>query len=168
MVGGGKSHIESNPSPPEVLGGLKQNLVCTRAQGPHKRLSQTCLECLNVSCRGMGQQWPAAGTGDLAAADLRGAACEPHHRATDNTTHKLENNVPKKFLHCCKVPGPTPDSPTWGSSKGTENPPGIWLWRPVGFDYRTSTGLGKQALGIKKKKKKTKNVYVPGPRRKEQ
>ena len=23
----------------------------------------------------------------------------------------------------------------------------IWLWRPVGFDYRTFTGLGKQTLG---------------------
>ena len=37
--------------------------------------------------------------------------------------------------------------PTWGSGKGTENPQWIWLWRPVGFDYRTSTGLGKQTLG---------------------
>ena len=27
------------------------------------------------------------------------------------------------------------------------NPQGIRLWRPVGFDYRTSTGLGKQTLG---------------------
>ena len=45
------------------------------------------------------------------------------------------------------VLGSTTDFPTWGSSKGTENPPGIWLWRPVGFDYRISTGLGKQTLG---------------------
>ena len=37
--------------------------------------------------------------------------------------------------------------PTWGSGKGTENSQRIWLWRPVGLDYRTSTGLGKQALG---------------------
>ena len=29
----------------------------------------------------------------------------------------------------------------WSSSTG------IWLWRPVGFDYRTYTGLGKQTLG---------------------
>ena len=35
----------------------------------------------------------------------------------------------------------------WGSSKGTENPQRIGLWRPMGFDYRTSTGLGKQTLG---------------------
>ena len=41
-----------------------------------------------------------------------------------------------------KVLGPTTGFPTRGSSKGTEKPQGIWLWRPVGFDYRTSTGLG--------------------------
>ena len=27
------------------------------------------------------------------------------------------------------------------SGKGTGYPQGIWLWRPVGFNYRTSTGL---------------------------
>ena len=40
--------------------------------------------------------------------------------------------------------GPRTDFPTWGSGKGIENPQRIWLWRPVGFDSRTSTGLGKQ------------------------
>ena len=34
------------------------------------------LKCLNVSCRGMGQQWPSAGRGALAAADLGHAACD--------------------------------------------------------------------------------------------
>ena len=46
-----------------------------------------------------------------------------------------------------KLLGPTTDFPTWGFSKGTENPQGISLWRPVWFDYRTSTGLQKQTLG---------------------
>ena len=46
-----------------------------------------------------------------------------------------------------KVLGPTTDFPTWGSGKGAENPQGIWLWRPVRFDYRTSIGLGKQTHG---------------------
>ena len=41
----------------------------------HKRLSETSFECLNVSCGGRGQQWPATGTGVLAAADLGGAEC---------------------------------------------------------------------------------------------
>jgi len=55
--------------------------------------------------------------------------------------------ISKKFLYCCKVLGPTTDSPSWGSGKGTKNPQGLWLWRLVGFDYRTSTGLGKEPLG---------------------
>ena len=46
----------------------------------------------------MGQQWPGLGTGALAAADLGGMACEPHHRTTEQTTHKLENNYPKEVL----------------------------------------------------------------------
>ena len=46
-----------------------------------------------------------------------------------------------KFLGC------TTDFPTWGSGKEAEIPPGIWFWRSVAFDYRTSTWLGKQTLG---------------------
>ena len=42
--------------------------------------------------------------------------------------------------------GPRKYFPTWGSGKGTENPQGIWLRRLAGFDYKTSTGLGKQTL----------------------
>ena len=41
-----------------------------------------------------------------------------------------------------KVLGPTSGSPARGSGQGTRNPQGIWLWRPVGFDYRASIGLG--------------------------
>ena len=36
----------------------------------------------------------------------------------------------------------------WTESYGADkSPQGIWLWRPVGFDYRTSMGLGKQTFG---------------------
>ena len=78
--------------PPVTVGGvqqshLKSNLIPTRdawqaqtkpgprerCSDPHERLNQICL-CLRVSCGGTGQQWPAAGTGALAAAVLRGAA----------------------------------------------------------------------------------------------
>ena len=45
-----------------------------------------------------------------------------------------------------KVLRPTTDFPTWGSSKGTENPQGIFPWRPVRLDYRTSMGLVKETL----------------------
>ena len=33
--------------------------------------------------------------------------------------------------------------PACRSCKGTGNPQGIWLWKPVGFDYRTFKELGK-------------------------
>ena len=36
---------------------------------------QLDFECFNVSCGGMGQQWPATGIGALAAADLGGTVC---------------------------------------------------------------------------------------------
>ena len=63
-------------------------------------------------------------------------------------TQKLQNNYSKRnSLTVKKILGPTTNFPTWGSAKGTENPQGIWLWRPVGFDYKTSIGLGKQTLG---------------------
>ena len=67
-------------------------------------------------------------------------------------THKLENNYTKEVfgLLTAHLLGPTTDFPTWGSGKGTENPQGIWLWRPVGFDYRTYTGLGIETFGGQK------------------
>ena len=64
--------------------------------------------CVSVSCGGTGQQWPAKGTGPLAAADLGGIACGisplgrshhfPCHRATKQVTHKLESNYSKEVL----------------------------------------------------------------------
>ena len=46
----------------------------------------------------MDHQWPALGTGVLAAEGLGGAACEPHHKATEQTNHKLKNNDTKDVL----------------------------------------------------------------------
>ena len=75
------------------------------------------------------------------------------NRATEHTTHKLENqrssgitNLTTVLSHC-ESSGATRNFPTWGSCRGAKNPQRIYLWRPVGFDYRTSTGLGKQTLG---------------------
>ena len=44
----------------------------------------------------MGEQGPSAGTGALAAADLGGTVCKPHHSATEQITHKLGNNYAKE------------------------------------------------------------------------
>ena len=67
MVAGTNSHLESNPSPSEVLRGLKQTL---RAPGPRDPTETETELCLRVSCGGTGQQWPAAGAGALGASDL--------------------------------------------------------------------------------------------------
>ena len=65
-----------------------------------------------------------------------------------------------------KVLGPTSGSPAYRSSQWTGNPQGIWLWRPVGFDYITSSVLGKKETPIWKGTNKI--LCVPGPRGKEQ
>ena len=64
----------------ETLGRYKQNLVHTRTQGkgvvtPQESEPDAC-ECLKVSCGGVGQQWPAAGTEAMTFADL-GGTCWP-------------------------------------------------------------------------------------------
>ena len=71
----------------------------------------------------------------------------PPYRKLADDQQIAEQLYQRNYLTVKKVLGTTTDFPTWGSSKGPENPQGIWLWRPVGFDYRTSTGLGKQTLG---------------------
>ena len=67
MVGGMKSHLESNSIPTRDTQRAQTNLVCTRTQRPHRDWAR---KCLSVSCGGTDQQWPAAGTGALGAADL--------------------------------------------------------------------------------------------------
>ena len=130
-----------------------------RTKRPHRDWAKPAIECLSVSCGATGQQWPDTGTGALAAAELGVTVCEPHHGAdgwapwvSPTMGHQADDPQTREQLYqrcfptVTKILGPTTDFPTWGSSKVTENPKGIWLWRPVGFDYRTSTGLGKQTL----------------------
>ena len=57
--------------------------------------------------------------------------------------HTLENNYTNEVLVLLqKSKGPQQTSQP-GDLVNRQNSQGIWLWRPVGFDYRTSTGLGK-------------------------
>ena len=50
-----------------MLRGLKQTLW---AQAPRDPTETEPELCLRVSCKGMGQQWPAVGAGALGAVDL--------------------------------------------------------------------------------------------------
>ena len=81
----------------------------TPSPPPHTRdCARHACSCLRVSFRGMGQQLPAAGTGDLAAAVLVGSECginpcredchEPHYKATGWMILKLENKYTKEVL----------------------------------------------------------------------
>ena len=57
-------------------------------------------------------------------------------------THKLENNIPQKLYHSSEIPESHIRLPSLGvSGNGRKSPQTIWLWGPVGFDPRTSTGL---------------------------
>ena len=143
-----KPHTHQRP-----LEGSNKTLCAPGPRDPTKDWARHAFECFSVSWGGMGQQWPAAG--DRSSGCSRpGRSCVWHksswrrsplappqsHWADDPQTG--EQLYQRNFRTVAKVLGPTTDFPTWGSSKGTEKPQGTW--RSVRFDYRTSTGLGKQ------------------------
>ena len=76
--------------------------------------------------------------------------------------HKLENKtiIPKKFPLCCEGSEPHISFLADGSNKGTGNPQEIWPQRPMGFDYKTSTGWG-QTDSLEST---NKILHTPGPR----
>ena len=62
-----------------------------------------------------------------------------------------------------QVLGPTTGFPNLGIWQRDWEPPGNLIWRPVGFDYRTFTGLGNRLL-----ESTNKTLCTPRPRTKEQ
>ena len=83
-----------------------------------------------------------------------------------SVTYKLENNNAKEVLtQLWKVLGPTWGTPARWSGQGTGNLQGIWFWRPVAFDYRISTRLGKPETLLSEGTNKT--LCTQGPRGKE-
>ena len=74
MVGGVKSRLESNPKPTRHLEGSNKTLSAPGPRDPTRDWGRSAFECLSVSW-GMGQLWPAMGTGALATADLGGVVC---------------------------------------------------------------------------------------------
>ena len=153
----------------------KQNLLCTRNQGSHKRLSQTCLwvfECLlqrhrsAVACRGdRGSGCSRPGTRQhVAQTLLEEAAISSTIDLPSWRPQTAEQLYYQRNSHTVKkVLGPTTDFPTWGSSKGTENLQGIWLWRPVRFVIELLQDWGNRLL-----EGTNKILSAPGARRKEQ
>ena len=86
---------------------------------------------MSASSGGTGQQWPAAGTGTLPAADQGSMLYEPHHRATEQTNPQTGAMTPQETEP--DLPMSVQESPLeawvdsglpWG--RGTEyNSPGI-------------------------------------------
>ena len=68
MVGGVKLCLESNSIPARDTQRAHTYPVCTPA--PRDPTETETELCLGVSCKGMGQQWSAAGAGALFAVDL--------------------------------------------------------------------------------------------------
>ena len=75
-------------------------------------------------------------------------------------THKLENNNIKEVLPLLWRLGIPHQASHLGTDKGTGNPQRIWPWRPVGFDYKTSTGLGETETPVLE----GTNKPLPAPR----
>ena len=159
--GGAQLHLKSNLIPPETLRGHKQNPVCTKTQGKEPWPPQETEPDLLVTGWGSPMEaWVNSGlpwgfsrqqqswkAWCVVKVLLEEVVISPTIELLSRCPTNWRTIIPKKFSNCWKVLGPTTDFPTWGSGKGAENPQGIWLWRPVGFDYRTSTGLGKQTHG---------------------
>ena len=95
-----------------------------------------------------------------------------NHNTMKSHTHQVgdpqtgEQNYQRRSPTVIKFLNPTSGFPTWGSSKGTRNPQGIWLWKPSVFDYRISTGLGEAETPLLEGINKI--LYAPGPRVKKQ
>ena len=112
--------------------------------------------------QGMGHQLPATGTGPLAAADLGGVGCEPHHRTTEQTTHKLENSYTKEvFALLRKFWDPNQISQPGDLAKGLRTP------REFEGQWDLITELP-QDWGNRLLEGTNKTLCTPGPRRKEQ
>ena len=166
MAGGAKLRLESNLIPTRVAQRVQTEPCLHQDPGkgavtPTRDSVRPAWECLSVSCGGAGQQWPALGTERwLQQAGGRGIWPKSSWRRSPLAppqSHHVEDAQNGEQLYqrtshtVAKVLGPTTDFPTWGSGKGTENPQGIWLWRPVGFDYQTSTGQETDSLRARTK-----------------
>ena len=146
-----------------MLGGLKEDLMCIRTQGPHKRLSQTCLWVLSAPMEEQVSRGLPQGQGLWLQHTWEAWHVSPSTEPLSRQPTNWRTIIPKKFLYCCKSSRACNRLPNPGIPQRDWEPPGIWLWRPAEFDYRTSTGLGKQTLGGH-----NKTFCTPGLRWKEQ
>ena len=93
----------------------------------------------------MQQIWEMPGTASVL---LEEVAISPTIEQPSRQLTNCRTIIPNKFLHCCKVPRATVDSPTWGiPAKGLRTPREFDFEGQWDLINRASTGLGKQTLG---------------------
>ena len=97
-------------------------------------------------CRGTGSGNSSAGKHSVWHKSSCTSPLAPLYSCQADNSQTGEKLYQRSSHSAGKVLGLTSDFPTWGSGKDNEDPQGIWLWGSVGFDYRISTGLGKQTL----------------------
>ena len=131
MLGGAKSHLESNTIPTRDTRRVQTKPCAQQDLETTQRLSQICVR---VFYGGTRQEWPATGEGTLGAAtwshslwhkpSWRRSPLTPpsSHGADDPQT--AEQLYQRNDRTVKKVLGSTTDLPNWGSGKGTENPQG--------------------------------------------
>ena len=152
MVGGAKSCLESNPIPARDTQRAQTKPCVTKRSHkdwPDLPLSvwASPVEVQVRSCLPQGQGLWLQQTWVWHKPSCRMSSFTPPQRHWADDPQTAEKLYQRNSHAVRKVLEPKTEFPTWGSGKGTEKSQGISLWRPVGFDYRTSTGLGKQTLG---------------------
>ena len=146
-VGGVKSHLESNPRPARNAQRAQTRPCAHQDPEAPQRLSQACLrvfECLlrrhgsAVTCpRGRGSGCSRPGLPSLwHKPSWKRSPLAPPQRYRADDPQIAEQLYQRNSCTVKKVPGHATDFPTWGSSRGTENPQGIWLWKWVGDGAR--------------------------------
>ena len=142
------------PHTHQSLEGSNKTLCARGSRDPTEMEPDLCLSLLQRSrsavacCRGRDSGCSYLGHAACSISPLRGGHSSSINPTTEHLSRRPTNCrtiIQRNSPVVKKVLRPTTDFSTWGSGKGTENPQGIWLWRPVGFDYRTSTGLGRDS-----------------------
>ena len=134
-----------------------KTLVHTRTQGNKQWHPQETEPGLPLSVWGMGQQWPAMGTGALAGADLGGAACgiSSVGGVAISVTIELPSRwptnwrtiIPKKFSHFCKNSRAQIDFPAWRFWQRDWEPLGNLTLKTSGIWLQNFHSTGKMTFG---------------------
>ena len=127
--------------------GSNKTLCAPGPRDPTRGWARPAFECLSISWEGKVSSGLLQGQVLWLKQTWEAWQLSPNIKPPSRRTTNWRTITPKKFLHCCgssRVHKRVPNLGIWQTDWESQ---GIWLWRPVGFDDRTYTGLGKQILG---------------------